>query len=104
MNRRKPCSYDRPDLFHKARRRGLRLESVGDKLAVIPANRCPPDFADTLKAHKSALLDWLNRPPCPGWGAVPPNGLPIIPVEPHPTPRDRKRVFDYLLRQGPEEE
>ena len=88
------------DLFQEANRRGLRLETVGDKLAVTPANRCPPDFAATLKAHKAELLDWLNRPPCPGWGSVPPADLPLIPVEPRPTPHDRQLVVSYLLRQG----
>ncbi|NBR87118.1 MAG: hypothetical protein EB141_18590 [Verrucomicrobia bacterium] len=88
------------ELFQEASRRGLRLKTVGDKLAVIPANLCPPDFAATLKAHKSELLVWLNRPPCPGSGEVPPDGLPLIPVEPRPTPATRQLVIDYLLRQG----
>lgn len=88
------------DLLHEARRLGLRIEPRGDKLAVTPANRCPPDFADTLRAHKSTLLDWLNCPPCPGWGVVPPDGLPLDPVEPHPTPQHRQQLIDYLLRQG----
>ncbi len=88
------------DLFNEASRRGLRLEPKGDKLAVTPANRCPPDFAETLKAYKSELLAWLNRPPCPGWQEVPPDSLPLVPVEPRPTPHDRQQVIDYLLRQG----
>lgn len=49
-----------PELCHEAARRGLRLEPRGDKLAVIPANRCPPEFADTLRAHKGELLSWLE--------------------------------------------
>jgi hypothetical protein len=48
------------DLFVEAIRRGLRLESAGDKLAVIPKGKCPPDFADTLREHKRELLDWLE--------------------------------------------
>jgi hypothetical protein len=48
------------ELCHEAARRGLRLESRADKLAVIPANRCTPEFADTLRAHKSELLDWFE--------------------------------------------
>ena len=89
-----------PALFHEARRRGLRLEPHGDKLAVIPANLCPPDFAAVLRQHKGELLDWLNRPPCPGWQAVPPDTLPLDAVEPRPTPHERQQVIDYLLRQG----
>lgn len=88
------------DLFREASRRGLRLESVGDKLAVTPANLCPPDFAAVLREHKGELLDWLNRPPCPGWQAIPPDTLPLAPIEPRPTPHDRQRMIDYLLRQG----
>ena len=49
-----------PELCHEAARRGLRLEPRGDKLAVIPACRCPPEFADTLRAHKGELLLWLE--------------------------------------------
>ena len=88
------------DLFHEAARRGLRLEPHGDKLAVMPKGACPPDFAALLREHKRELLDWLNRPPCPGWGEVPPAGLPLIPVEPRPTPDNRERIIGYLLRQG----
>ena len=61
------------ELYSEAAKRGLRLESRGDKLAVIPANRCPPDFADVLREHKAELLTWLetksaNVPPdCVPW-------------------------------------
>ena len=48
------------ELYHEATKRGLRLESAGDKLAVIPAKRCPPDFAAVLRQHKHELLDWLE--------------------------------------------
>lgn len=43
-----------PELCHEAARRGLRLEPRGDKLAVIPASRCPPEFADTLRQPSKA--------------------------------------------------
>jgi hypothetical protein len=62
------------DLFNEATRRGLQLEPRdGGKLAVIPADRCPPDFADKLRQHKRELLDLLeaNRhalpPDCAPW-------------------------------------
>jgi hypothetical protein len=58
--RRKRLFYDRSGLYFEAAKRGLRLEPRGDKLAVIPANRLPPDFADVLRQHKRELLDWLN--------------------------------------------
>jgi hypothetical protein len=48
------------EIFQRADRLGLRLESRGDKLAVIPAQRCPPDFAEVLRQHKGALLNWLE--------------------------------------------
>jgi len=60
-------------LYLEAARRGLRLHRAGDKLAVTPAKRCPPDFADTLRQHKSELLDWLEAratgltPDCAPW-------------------------------------
>jgi hypothetical protein len=60
-------------LCREASRRGLRLEPRGDKLAVIPAHLCPPDFADELRAHKRELLDLLETrtaclpPDCAPW-------------------------------------
>ena len=48
------------ELYKEATKRGLRLEPRGDKLAVIPAQRCPPDFADVLRQHKGELLSWLE--------------------------------------------
>jgi hypothetical protein len=61
------------ELYLEATQRGLRLEPRGDKLAVIPANRCPPDFADVLRQHKGELLDMLEAraagltPDCAPW-------------------------------------
>lgn len=61
------------ELYHEAARRGLRLESRGEKLAVIPAKHCPPEFADVLRQHKGELLDWLEAsaaglaPDCAPW-------------------------------------
>lgn len=88
------------DVFLEARKRGLEIAAAGDKLAVIPKGKCPPDFAEVLRSHKGELLDWLSRPPCPGWGAVPPADLPLNPATPRPTPHDRERMIAYLLRQG----
>lgn len=88
------------DLYLEASRRGLRLEPVGGKLAVTPAKRCPPDFADVLRQHKAELLDWLSCPPSPGWQAVPSGDLPLNPAAPRPTPHDRERMIAYMLRQG----
>ena len=50
-------------LYIEATRRGLRLEPRGDKLAVLPGDRCPPDFANVLRAHKGELLSWLKPAP-----------------------------------------
>lgn len=61
------------ELYQRAVRLGLRLEPRGDKLAVIPANRCPPDFASELRQHKGELLDFLEgqaaglAPDCAPW-------------------------------------
>ena len=51
------------ELYQEAVRRGLRLEPRGNKLAVIPASRCPPEFADTLRQHKGELLSLLESQP-----------------------------------------
>jgi hypothetical protein len=61
------------EIYLEATRRGLRLEPAGDKLAVIPAKLCPPDFADVLRQHKGELLNWLEArtaglaPDCAAW-------------------------------------
>jgi hypothetical protein len=88
-----------PELYHEATKRGLRLAPAGDRLAVIPKGKCPPDFANTLREHKAELLEWLSRSPCPGWQAVPPADLPLNPLMPRPTPARREAVIAYLLRQ-----
>ena len=49
-----------PEVYREAAKRGLRLEPRGDKLAVIPADQVPPDFADVLRRHKRELLDLLE--------------------------------------------
>ncbi len=87
------------DVFLEARKRGLRIAAAGDKLAVMPKGACPPDFADVLRQHKTELLDWLSRPPCPAWRAVPPSDLPLHPLPPRPTPADARRVVDFITRQ-----
>jgi hypothetical protein len=49
------------DLYHDAAQRGLTLKAVGpDKLAVIPARLCSPEFADMLRRHKEELLAMLS--------------------------------------------
>ena len=60
-------------LVNRAAELGLRLEPRGDKLAVIPGDRVPPDFADVLRQHKGELLIWLEAraaglaPDCAAW-------------------------------------
>jgi hypothetical protein len=46
----------------EAHEHGQRLEVHGDKLRVTPADRCTKEFADTLRAHKQALLALLALP------------------------------------------
>ncbi len=49
-------------LLLEAARGGLQLKAVGDMLAVAPKGACPSDLADTLRAHKRELLDYLEAP------------------------------------------
>ena len=63
-------------LYLEATRRGLTLEARGDKLAVIPAQRCPPDFADVLRRHKRELLDLLETKT----GSLPADHVPWLHV------------------------
>lgn len=62
------------ELYRRAVSLGLRLEPrAGDMLAVIPASRCPKDFADTLRQHKRELLSLIEgstaglSPDCVPW-------------------------------------
>jgi hypothetical protein len=48
------------ELFQRATAMGLRIEPRGDKLAVIPADRVPSEFAALLREHKRELLNWLQ--------------------------------------------
>jgi hypothetical protein len=53
------------EILQRASELGLKLGcEQGDVLTVTPADRCPPDFAKTLKAHKWHLLGLLSLPFC----------------------------------------
>ena len=88
------------DLFLEAARCGLQLGTVKGALSVRPKGKCPDDLMTLLREHKVAFVEWLDSPPCPGWQAVPPCDLPLDPAKPEPTPEQRARLMDYLLRQG----
>lgn len=47
-------------LLNRAAELGLRLEPRGDKLAVMPARRCPAEFANALRQHKHEILDLIE--------------------------------------------
>ena len=48
------------EIYRRAHSLGLQIEPRGTKLAVIPKGKCPPEFADLLRAHKPELLCWLE--------------------------------------------
>ena len=51
------------EVFQKAAELGLKLGfEPPDTLTLQPASRCPPEFADTLRAHKPQLLVLLSLP------------------------------------------
>ena len=73
------------ELFHEAARRGLTLKPAGlDRLAVIPARLCPPEFADILREHKPELLSLLS--------VENPNNLPEV-LKPPRQLTERERVL-----------
>ena len=88
-----------PELCDEAARLGLRLEPAGDKLAVLPKERCPPDFADVLRANKTVLTGNCSSRSRPGHGTVPPASLSLVSLCPRPSIRTRELVIHYLLRQ-----
>ena len=47
-------------IYRQAAALGLRLESRGNNLAVIPGRLCPADFAAELRQHKAELLALLQ--------------------------------------------
>jgi antirestriction protein len=50
-------------LLCQAAELGLKIDVKDSRtLTVEPAERCPPDFADTLRVHKSYLLILLRLP------------------------------------------
>lgn len=61
--------------------------------------RAPRTQGRAARLAGPSALPRLARPPCPGWQEVPPDTLPLDPVEPRPTPRERQQVIEYLLRQ-----
>ena len=49
------------DVYLEAMRRGLHLEPrEGGMLAIMPPDRCPPEFVAVLRQHKRELLDLLE--------------------------------------------
>jgi hypothetical protein len=51
------------EVYQKAAELGLSLVAdKGNVLTVRPADRCPPEFAETLRAHKWHLLSMLTWP------------------------------------------
>jgi hypothetical protein len=51
------------EVYQKAAELGLSLCSEKENvLTVRPADRCPPDFVETLRAHKWHLLELLSWP------------------------------------------
>jgi hypothetical protein len=47
-------------ICREARRWNLRLELRGDKIAVIPGSKAPPQFIELVRENKAALLSWLE--------------------------------------------
>jgi hypothetical protein len=59
------------EVFQKAAELGLNLGvEHGDTLTVQPANRCPRDFADTLRQHKWHILVLLQLLFCMAYSKV----------------------------------
>jgi hypothetical protein len=49
-------------ILMRAARLGVKLGTrPGDKITFEPAERCPPEFVGTLRAHKAQFLELLRR-------------------------------------------
>jgi hypothetical protein len=51
------------DIYQYAQRLGLTLGADGEQLLIYPGSRCPPDFVETLRENKKALLALLELKP-----------------------------------------
>jgi hypothetical protein len=70
------------DIYQRAGRLGLELKVQGDKLAVINAKYCPPDFAAELRQHKDELLNFLESRPDGLATDCSPSPSPIVDISP----------------------
>jgi hypothetical protein len=86
------------EIIRRAESLGVQIETDGKDLLLRPAKKCPPDFVEELRQQKGEIVSWLSNPR-PGFGATPPDNLPLNPVEPHPSPVNRELMINYLLRQ-----
>lgn len=89
------------DIYLQARQHGLQIEATddGQHLDIQPKGKCPPEFMDILRQHKPALIAWLRAGPCPGWGVIPLDDLPLVQTEPRPQAFRREIIIGYILRQ-----
>jgi hypothetical protein len=47
-------------ICREARRWNLRLEQRGDKVAIIPGSKAPPEFIEFVRANKAEVIAWLE--------------------------------------------
>ena len=53
------------ELLADLARRGIRLESCGERLRYSPRSAVTPDLVERLTTHKAELLVWLQSPTDP---------------------------------------
>jgi hypothetical protein len=48
-------------LLDRAVALGVSIETIGDRLLLLPAEHCPLDFVEEVRRNKSALLEFLGQ-------------------------------------------
>jgi hypothetical protein len=57
---------DIPALLDTLKTHGITVTVNGDRLKLVPGSRVPQGLADTLRAHKAEVMDYLlNHQACP---------------------------------------
>ena len=87
------------NLYLEVRQQGGELTTDGVRLLLQPPGKIDADLKARLIRNKPALIQWLQTPPSPGWGEVPPETLAVDPKSTLAAD-DLDVLVDYMVRQA----
>lgn len=92
------------EIIQKVSDLGLRLACDGEQIVVFSVDgrsrTVPPDLIEQLRKAKPELLQYLARHPYPGWGACPPNDLPLRSAPLRLPPEQRRLLIGFVVCQS----